>query len=401
MELLELVESLQQEQASVQQIFQGEGLRVRGARSSDPRYMQALTETARLIADVRSGRRSPILLQEAMTTSDFPILFGDIVDRVMLERYNRIPEEWATYARAVDVRDFRPQEIWKMWALGGEGLLEVVKEREEYPERAIEEQPVVSWKVKKYGARASISWEMIVNDDMGYFDDLPNRLAEAARRTEVDLVVSAFIDASGPNASLYNNTNGNVVNTTNGAASNNPPLSIQGLQDALIVLSNMRDEEDQPIVIDMVTLVVPPALEIVARNILNATQLELTRDGGIRDGGTGEERLIVQNWMRNRLQLVVNPFIPIRASTANGNTSWFLFAAPTAGRGAIWLGRLRGRQAPELFIKEPNARRVGGGQVNPLDGDFDTDSIDYKARLVRGVTTVDPKLTVASNGSGS
>jgi hypothetical protein len=400
MDLLELVESIQSETASVQRIYSGDGASVRSSsKRNDPRYMQALTETALLIAGVKSGKRAPYLLQEAMTTSDFPILFGDIVDRVMLQRYQRIPEDWALYARGTTVRDFRPQEIWKRWALGGETILEEVKEREEYPERSVEEQPVVTWRVKKYGARMSVSWEMIINDDQGYFDDLPERLAESARRTETDLVVDVFTSTTGPNATLYNNTNGNLINTTNGASVNNPPLSIQGLQDALIVLSNMRDEEGQPIFIDMTTLVVPPALEVTARNILNAIQIELTRDGGIRDSGTGEERLIVNNWMKNRVQLAVNPFLPIR-STTNGNTSWYLFAAPSAGRGAIWLGRLRGHEAPELFVKEPNARRVGGGQVNPLDGDFDTDSIDYKVRLVRGVTTVDPKLTVASNGTG-
>ncbi len=62
---------------------------------------------------------------------------------------------------------------------------------------------------------------------------------------------------------------------------------------------------------------------------------------------------------------------------------------------------LRGHEEPELFIKEPNARRVGGGPVDPMDGNFENDSIDYKVRHVLGVSRIDPKATVASNGSGS
>jgi len=401
MEVLELLESVQQEAATVQKLFGDAGVRTPTRRGqTNTTYMKALQETAKLLADVKVGRQPMWMLQEAMSTSDFPILFGDVLDRVMLARYERIPEEWRSYARFTTVRNFLPQEIQKNWGLGSEGLLEEVKELEEYPERAIEEQARVTWRVKKYGARIGLSWEMIVNDENGFFGDLPDRLAEAARRTEVNLVSTQFIGLTGFNTSLYNNTNGNIVNIANGAATNNPPLSITALQDAMTVLSNMRDEDGQPIFIDMVTLVVPPALEIPARNLLNAIQLEITQAPGVRDGGSGEQRLIVQNWMRNRLQLVVNPYIPIRA-TSNQNTTWFLFAAPTAGRGAIWLGGLRGREAPELFIKEPNARRIGGGQVNPLDGDYDTDAVQYKVRLVRGVTTVDPKLTVASNGSGA
>jgi hypothetical protein len=85
----------------------------------------------------------------------------------------------------------------------------------------------------------------------------------------------------------------------------------------------------------MVTLVVPPALEITARNIMNATQLWTTTGRGRRPaaepGHRGDQRLIVDNWMRNRMTLVVDPYIPMTATSANGNTSWFLFANPSRG----------------------------------------------------------------------
>jgi hypothetical protein len=56
---------------------------------------------------------------------------------------------------------------------------------------------------------------------------------------------------------------------------------------------------------------------------------------------------------------------------------------------------------PEVFIKEGNQRRVGAGTPDAMDGDFDTDSIEYKVRHVLGGTRLEPKSTVASNGSGS
>jgi hypothetical protein len=36
-----------------------------------------------------------------------------------------------------------------------------------------------------------------------------------------------------------------------------------------------------------------------------------------------------------------------------------------------------------------------------MDGDFDTDTVEYKVRHVMGGTLMDPKAAVASNGSGS
>jgi hypothetical protein len=105
--------------------------------------------------------------------------------------------------------------------------------------------------------------------------------------------------------------------------------------------------------------------------------------------------------MKSKVTLIVNPYIPIVASSSHGSTTWFLHSAPTNGRPAFEVGLLRGHTEPEIFIKEPNQRKVGGGVVNPMDGDFDTDSIEYKVRHVFGGTVEDPKMTVGSNGSGS
>jgi hypothetical protein len=74
---------------------------------------------------------------------------------------------------------------------------------------------------------------------------------------------------------------------------------------------------------------------------------------------------------------------------------------PVEGRPALIIAFLRGHEEPEIFIKEPNARRIGGGASDPMNGSFDTDSIDYKVRHVVGGRIVDGKATVASNGSGS
>ena len=105
--------------------------------------------------------------------------------------------------------------------------------------------------------------------------------------------------------------------------------------------------------------------------------------------------------MASKTRLSVDPYIPIVASTANGNTSWWLFAAASIGRPAIEIGFLRGHESPEIFIKSPNVQAAGAGSVDAMNGDFDTDSIMYKVRHVFGGTQLDPKATVMSNGSGA
>lgn len=387
-EFLQLIESINSEKASVSNLFKlsedGQGVRsaLRG-----PRYLELLSEAAALIAGVLDGRKPTYLLQEAMTTSDFPLLFGDILDRQVLANYAETAQTYRNYCKIGSVRDFR--NVKRNYTEGAEGLLTTVAEQAPYPEVSLGEGQY-TYAVNKYGQRIPFSWETMINDDLDQLKDIPQRFGRGARRTEEHFATSLFVDANGPHASFYTT---NLITQANGAGSNNPVLSIAGIQDAMIMLSKARDSDGQPIVIDMYELVVPPALKVTAENILNATQLEL-------GASTDAMRMQVANWMRNSLRLSVNAYIPYIASTANGNTSWFLFANPSNGRPALEMGFLRGHEQPEIFMKSPNAQRVGGGSVDPMNGDFDTDSLQYKIRHVLGGTRMDTKMTVASKGTG-
>lgn len=403
-ELLDVIESVRSDNDRVLALFNREdGRAVKSmARPSDPRYKHKLAEAAKFLGEIVTGQRPVWWLREVMTTDDFPILFGDILDRSVLAAYQEWPNTWEGIAKRATVADFRDAKIYPP-LYGADGVLEVVPEATEYPDARVYEQEPILWHVTKYGRTVPFSWESQINDDLDMLRDIPTRLGRAARRTESSLITALYVTTTGPHGSMYHADYGNIINTTNGAATNNPPLSVNGLQDAYTVLSKMTDESGQPIMRDMLTLVVPPALEVTARNILNATELHTTqlRQGGNPDASSsGYNELSVSNWMRNRLRLVVDPYIPMTATT-NGNTTWFLFANPNSSREAMRIGFLRGHETPEMWMKSPNAVRIGGGAASPFDGDFDTDSITYKVRHVTGVSRIDPKATVASNGSGS
>jgi hypothetical protein len=165
----------------------------------------------------------------------------------------------------------------------------------------------------------------------------------------------------------------------------------------LTVLANMKDADGEPIYIEAVDLIVGPALEQVALNILNATEIRTT---AAAQGGASNVEIMVANWLRNRVRLNVDPYVASIA-TSNANTSWWLAAAATSERPAFAFDTLRGYEEPQLFMKSPNAVRVGGGAVEPMQGSFENDGVDYKVRLFAGASPLDPKATVASNGTGS
>lgn len=391
-ELMQMIESIRAEEASVRRIYGGDGLRLRDRRQT-PAHMAKLAETVSFLSDVFDGRLPIHYLQEAMTTSDFPLMFGDILDRQVMAQYTEWAATWPNVARKGTVADFRDAKLFPP-VFGADSRLTRVAEEAPYPAAKVDEQSPLVRKVHKYGRHIPFSWEAMVNDDLDQLKDMPARLARAARRTEEREVTDLYVDSSGPDATLYSTANLNKVTTAvNAAVGNNPILSISGLQQAMIVLASQLDETGEPIMVDSVTLVVPPALEIVAQNILSATELRNVAVGGV----TGQE-ITVKNWMQNRVKLVVNPYLPIVATT-NGHTAWYLFADPNRGRPALQLDFLRGYESPQILIKSPNALLPGGGMVDAMAGSFEDDSIHYRVRHVLGGIIVDPKATVASFGT--
>jgi len=389
MEFLKLIEDIKAEEATIQRIFTKEdGVNIKNAIASrkSPQYMSRLTEAAILFSDVYNGKKDPYFLKEAMTTSDFPLLFADIIDRQILAGYQEAPITYPVYTRISTVRDFR--SVSRKYIDGGDTLLELVGEQEEYKYGNLSEGEY-KYAVKKYGKKFEFSWELMINDDFNSFADLPARLGRSARRSEEYFVTSLYIAATGPNGTLYSAGNKNRV-------TGNPILSVTALQTAMTLLSKQRDASGLPIYIPMFILVVPPALEVVANNIVNALQIFMSDSGG-----TTTQQLWAKNWLAGKLKVVVNPYIPMIA-TSNADTSWFLFCDPSFSRGAIEIGFLRGYAQPQVFMKASDAILLGtGGMVDPMQGSFENDSIEYKIRHVFGGTLLDYRLTIASDGKGS
>ena len=402
---MEVLDTLASERASIRDMFATEGSGAADDRRATalsrrlPGYDRRVAVATRFIADVVEGRRKEHELTEAMTTDDFPILFGDIFDRQVLASYREERTVWPQIAKRHTVKDFKGKKLLPP-VTGAEGRLDEVGELEEYPAESLSEQAAITLAIAKFGRRVALSWEANMNDDLDQLTSIPKRLGKAARRTENYAATELYVGTAGPHASLYTSGNSNIINTANGAATDNPALSITALTDAFIVWGNITDEVSEPIVHELATLVVPPALEVIANNIINATSVELTTLGGTRDDNAGGVRLLAANWMSKRLRVEVDPRIPVVADT-NVNTSWFLFGDPQDDREALAMVFLRGHEEPDMRIKTPNSRSVGGGEVDPMDGDFDTDGIQYRVRHTVGSGRVDGRATVASNGSGS
>lgn len=408
-------------------------------------YERRLAEAASIVFRAFNGSRHDMFrFQEALATSDFPYLFGDVIDRAVLANYLETPYTWNMIAAQRTVNDFRPVRDFRVD--GGTGLLGATQasggvlstgqpvpltQGSQYPEDSLSDASY-TYRLFKRGKRMPFYWETIMNDDLNAIKDTPARFGRGARRDEEYFVTTLFangvntlVTASSNGATvpaLYSNGNKNIVNAANAGGAftaNNPALTITALQQAIVVLMQQLDTTGQPISVEAMTLVVPPSLKTVAMNILNTDYVFMADQGGTQQingsnlSATVAQQLHAMNWAKNIVRLAVNYYLPI-VDTTYGHTAWYLFSNPENGRPALEVGKLRGHENPELFMKLPNSVAISEGSMgpgpgvmpgttnmNPLEGDFDTDSIHYKIRNVFGGTRIDPIMTCFSNGSGS
>ncbi|MFC8732175.1 Mu-like prophage major head subunit gpT family protein [Luteimicrobium sp. NPDC057192] len=337
--------------------------------STLPRNRRIL-EARRLFEAAMAGDlRARAEIQETLTTSDFPNLLGSSFQRELLTGYQAIQPVWQQFARRSTVRDFRKQTLVDI--LGGRAGLDKVKQATEYPARKLTEGKY-DFQVDKYGARIPLTWEMLINDDLGAFEDLADRLATAARETEERLAVTPLFNAAktGLNTSFF----------TGVAAPGTAALTADSLEAALLNISTRKDSDGRPVVIQGGVLMVPPALEFTAKRILNASEIRTTTDNTTS---------IEPNLLAGSLSLVVNPWLPVvAASDTLVNKTWFVLPNPSAARPALTVGFLRGHENPDLRVKADTGNSVGGGAISPEDGSFDDDTIQYRVRHVTGAAAL-------------
>ena len=348
---------------------------VRGDNS--PEYLAKLQE----VTDLIEGRGIPshkrqYLLREAMTTADFPQLFGDVLDRELLATYKAVSPAWQAFTKKSTVSDFRTANRFAI--TNGDQMLSQVAEKGEYlaSDRDEEEYTI---KAYKYGRQFDISWESIINDDLDALKDTPQRFATAVMRTEHYQVTNQYAGDVGThtaNANLFE-SGVNCVATA---------LTIASLGTGITYMNSQTDANGEPFLTTPRFLVVPPALEITARQIITSTTNTWQQD---TDSTVDAFQLPTANVLpQYGLQLIVDRYLPV-CDTTSDNEGWYLFCSPT-DIPCIEIAHLRGHESPEICMKASDKVAVGGASPLPsMSGDFATDNILYRVRHVFGVATLD------------
>lgn len=313
------------------------------------------------------------IMSEAMSSGDLQSAFKTAVKQTIEREYAELPRVWDRIAKRNTVEDFKPTYFREFdWdqslqvttshgfpvAAGGLGR---VPELTEYPTmrfKTAEKQ----FQIYKSGARFPFSWESVVDDDWGFIQSIPKNLMRLSLNTEENEAFGSFIDAAGPRADVF----------TGQSAVDNKPLTFDNLVAAKQAVRS-RTVNGRPVTVGKFALVVPPALEEVAKQILSITTYELT-DGDkkyTQTAGNGDVEIVVAS-------------AAVSLNKVKADSTWFLVPARgTDGvRDSVLLNFLRGHERPELRISGDTGLYVGGGNVPGLEGGMLKDEIEYRVRHV-------------------
>lgn len=325
--------------------------------------------------------RAKAEVMESLTTSDFPILLGRSFNAKLLAAYEALTPVWGSYATRTTVANFKPQPFKQI--LGTTGL-DLVPEATEYPATGLSES-MYEFKVEKYGKRLPLTWEMLVNDELGAFRNIHQVLAEAARELEGTVTTKALLKGD------LKDVETGFFKTANGNAPESAPLTRKALQDAIQEVTTRKTPDGKRVSRPALVLVVPPTLEMTAREILTASEIRRTDQ-------TGNETIVSSNPVANAVTLVVEPNLLLNTHTAAA-TTWFLLPAPNQARPALVTGFLQGHETPDLRVKNDQGTRIGGGSITESEGSFVDDTIEYRVRHVVGSSLLDPLHTFVSRGA--
>ncbi len=128
------------------------------------------------------------------TTSDFPMLLQSAGERVLMESYGNTQSPLkTTLSRASTATDFRTKSKLK---IGDAGLLEKLSETGEI-KHTTRSEAAESYKIDSYGRIFALSFQSIVNDDLGAFADFSREAGRMAALTENKVMLDLLLANSG------------------------------------------------------------------------------------------------------------------------------------------------------------------------------------------------------------
>lgn len=312
----------------------------------------------------RPGSSPERWLQAAFSTTSLPGILSAAANKTLLSAYQAFPSAARKIAKKLSANDFKVHTGYRLTA---DSVLKPVGQDGELKHMTLGEQEY-PYSVGTYGRILAITRQMIVNDDLNAFTDIPSICGRGAALALEEAFWTLVLLNTG---TFFGVTNANYLSgPTSVLGSTSLALAVQAFADQV-------DSEGKPVVLNPKFLVMPSALLAVGQELYVSRNIVISRQ--ITAAAT--KKLQPSANIHNGLyEPVMSPYLGNTTFHASASpTAWYLFANP-ADVGAFGIAYLKGNENPVFEAVSLPAYVLGQGWR--IYFDFGVCQIDHRAAVM-------------------
>ena len=284
------------------------------------------------------------MIRAAFSTVSLPGILNNVANKRLMRSFDAQSIVATRICSEGELNDFKESERYRLTDVGD---LEPVAPDGELKHGGLREDKATN-QLGTYGKIFSLTREMIYNDDLGAFLKVPEGMGARAARKIDQLFFTRLLanPTQGDGKALFHTDHKNLkVGTTTALSGDSLALAIQMFLD-------QTDADGQPINVSPKFLLVPTALKMTARELLNSVTLFAT-------GSTSKARIPTYNALADEeLEVVASPYLSNNNYSGASAKAWYLFAEP-AVVDTFEIGYLKGRTVPMVEQGETDFDRLG------------------------------------------
>jgi phage major head subunit gpT-like protein len=305
-------------------------------------------------------------LQAAFSSASLPGVLSNIANKMLLEGYNYVEDAWRKIAKIASVNDFKEHTRYRMT---GSFKFQQVGPDGEIKHGQLDEQQF-GQKADTHGIMFALTRQMIINDDLGAFTDIPRQIGMGAAESIAEAVWSLWLRnplQSDGKAFFHADHN----NYSEGA---DTALSIDGLTAAEVLFAQQVKPNGKPLGIMPSLLLVPPGLKVAAEMLMKSLLLNETT--------TANKAKPATNPHAGKFDVVSSVYLSNTSFANASNKAWYLLSDPNR-LSAIEVAFLNGVDRPT---------------VEKTDADFSTLGVQFRGFIDFGVREQDHRGAAMMKG---
>ncbi len=305
-------------------------------------------------------------LQAAFSSASLPGVLSNIANKMLLEGYNYVEDAWRRIAKIASVNDFKEHTRYRMT---GSFKFQQVGPDGEIKHGQLDEQQF-GQKADTHGIMFALTRQMIINDDLGAFTDIPRQIGMGAAESIAEAVWSLWLrNPTQADGKAFFHADHN--NYSEGA---DTALSIDGLTAAEVLFAQQVKPNGKPLGIMPSLLLVPPGLKVAAEMLMKSLQLNETT--------TTNKAKPATNPHAGKFDVVSSVYLSNTSFSNASNKAWYLLSDPNR-LSAIEVAFLNGVDRPT---------------VEKTDADFSTLGVQFRGFIDFGVREQDHRGAVKFKG---